>query len=123
MTRREAEALVFESEGRACVRFFRRADGTMMTADCPASRRPLWRAWLGLGVAAVIAIALAVIGRMAPRAEHRTGLRDHLGRAQDVEPIRTVVDWIDPPPPVWVVGKLCVPPPPPVPVNNPPSNP
>lgn len=35
MTRREAEALVRRTEGRLCVRFFRRADGTILTKDCP----------------------------------------------------------------------------------------
>ena len=35
MTRREAENLLISSEGRLCVRFFRRADGTMLTKNCP----------------------------------------------------------------------------------------
>src|SRR5688500_1287098 len=35
MTRREAESLVTNSEGRLCVRFFRRADGSILTRDCP----------------------------------------------------------------------------------------
>jgi hypothetical protein len=35
MTRREAEALVTSTEGRLCVRFFRRADGTILTRNCP----------------------------------------------------------------------------------------
>lgn len=35
MTRDEAEALVMNAEGRLCIRFHRRADGSVMTADCP----------------------------------------------------------------------------------------
>ena len=35
MTRRDAETLIQDHEGRLCVRFFRRADGTVLTADCP----------------------------------------------------------------------------------------
>lgn len=35
MTRREAEDLLINSEGRLCVRFFRRADGTILTKNCP----------------------------------------------------------------------------------------
>ncbi len=35
MTRREAENLLINSEGRLCVRFFRRADGTILTKNCP----------------------------------------------------------------------------------------
>jgi hypothetical protein len=40
MTRREAENLLINSEGRLCVRFFRRADGTVLTKNCPVG----WRA-------------------------------------------------------------------------------
>ncbi|MEJ7848771.1 MAG: hypothetical protein WKF92_11855 [Pyrinomonadaceae bacterium] len=35
MTRREAENLLLNSEGRLCVKFFRRADGTVLTKNCP----------------------------------------------------------------------------------------
>jgi hypothetical protein len=35
MTRREAESLLEQSEGRLCVRYYRRADGTILTKDCP----------------------------------------------------------------------------------------
>lgn len=35
MSRDEAEALVMNAEGRLCVRFYRRADGSVITADCP----------------------------------------------------------------------------------------
>lgn len=35
MTRRDAEDLIRNWEGRLCVRFYRRADGTVLTEDCP----------------------------------------------------------------------------------------
>lgn len=35
MTRKEAENLLINSEGRLCVRFYRRADGTILTQNCP----------------------------------------------------------------------------------------
>ena len=35
MSRGEAERLVASAEGRLCVRFYRRADGTILTQDCP----------------------------------------------------------------------------------------
>jgi hypothetical protein len=35
MTREEAENLVTNAEGRLCVRFYRRADGTVITENCP----------------------------------------------------------------------------------------
>lgn len=35
MTRLEAESLITNADGRLCVRIYRRADGTVLTADCP----------------------------------------------------------------------------------------
>jgi hypothetical protein len=34
MTRAEAEALLLEKQGKLCARYYRRSDGTIMTADC-----------------------------------------------------------------------------------------
>src|SRR5919199_1604908 len=41
MTKREAEALITNSEGRLCVRFYRRADGSVLTRNCPVGLRAL----------------------------------------------------------------------------------
>jgi hypothetical protein len=43
MTRTEAEALIANTEGRLCVRFYRRADGTVLTRNCPVGLRALKR--------------------------------------------------------------------------------
>lgn len=39
MTRRAAETLIRETEGHVCTRFYRRADGTILTQDCPVGLR------------------------------------------------------------------------------------
>ena len=39
MTRREAERLVASAEGRLCVRYYRRADGSILTRNCPVGLR------------------------------------------------------------------------------------
>ena len=39
MTRPEAERLIMQTEGRLCVRFYRRADGTILTQNCPVGLR------------------------------------------------------------------------------------
>jgi hypothetical protein len=39
MTADQAQALVNEKEGKVCVRFYRRKDGTMLTSDCPVGVR------------------------------------------------------------------------------------
>jgi hypothetical protein len=43
MTRREAEVLLTRTEGRLCVRFYRRADGTILTNNCPVGLRAIKR--------------------------------------------------------------------------------
>jgi hypothetical protein len=43
MTKREAETLLAKTEGRLCVRYYRRADGTILTRNCPVGLRALKR--------------------------------------------------------------------------------
>lgn len=43
MTRREAENLILQTEGNLCVRFYRRADGSVLTADCPVGWQAIKR--------------------------------------------------------------------------------
>ena len=39
MTRAEAESFIASGEGRLCVRFYRRADGSILTDNCPVGLR------------------------------------------------------------------------------------
>ena len=41
MTKREAEGLVANAEGRLCVRYYQRADGSILTRNCPVGLRAL----------------------------------------------------------------------------------
>jgi hypothetical protein len=43
MSKRDAEALIMGAEGKLCVRYYRRADGTILTANCPAGLQILKR--------------------------------------------------------------------------------
>ena len=43
MSRGEAEALIARTEGRLCMRLYRRADGTVITRDCPVGLRAVRR--------------------------------------------------------------------------------
>ncbi len=43
MTRSEAESLISRNEGRLCVRFYRRHDGSIITKDCPVGLRAIRR--------------------------------------------------------------------------------
>jgi hypothetical protein len=62
MTRREAEALLQETEGRLCARLYRRADGTILTENCPAGLRAIGRRvsrFAGAAMSAVAALSSA----------------------------------------------------------------
>lgn len=58
MTATEAENLLLNSEGRLCVRFFKRADGTVLTEDCPVG----WQAFKRRASRISTAVASLFIG-------------------------------------------------------------
>src|SRR5437763_16075542 len=60
MTRDEAESLIARNEGRLCVRFYRRTDGTIITRDCPVGLRAI-RDRVSYWTKAVIAAALTFL--------------------------------------------------------------
>lgn len=64
LTRDEAEDLIRGAEGRLCVRFYRRRDGTVLTQDCPVGLRAVRRrlALLGAGLAAGLSAVAAFVG-------------------------------------------------------------
>ena len=66
MTREEAEALLSRAEGKVCVRFYRRADGTVSTLDCAPRRfeklRKRTRRALAFAAAMVVSTVSAVLG-------------------------------------------------------------
>ena len=55
MSRQEAEDLITKAEGRLCVRFYQKADGSVLTQNCPVGlkaikRRVAWVAQVVLGM-------------------------------------------------------------------------
>ena len=60
MTRDEAESLIAANEGRLCVRFYRRNDGSIITQDCPVGLRAM-RARVSYWTKAVAAAALTFL--------------------------------------------------------------
>ena len=65
MDREKAEELVRGAEGRLCVRFWKRADGTMITRDCPKGLNVRQRriAWVMLAVLGLLSMAAPTFGR------------------------------------------------------------
>jgi hypothetical protein len=66
MTRAEAESLIARNEGRLCVRFYRRRDGSIITNDCPIGLRAIRRRMSSV----VRAISSMVIGLFAGLGVH-----------------------------------------------------
>jgi hypothetical protein len=56
MTKKDAESLVLNTEGRLCVRYYTRADGTILTGNCPVGLRALKRRVSGLSRAFVSSV-------------------------------------------------------------------
>ncbi|HJX84539.1 MAG TPA: carboxypeptidase-like regulatory domain-containing protein [Candidatus Angelobacter sp.] len=59
MTEREIQTLITKSQGRLCGRIYRRADGTMLTQDCPRGLRAVARR-VSRTVAAVMTAVMSV---------------------------------------------------------------
>lgn len=84
MTKSEAERLVVQAEGRLCVRFYRRADGTILTKNCPVGLRALKKRAAKVATASVSAALSFFTGILAA-----TGLREQ-PIVQPVKIIETV---------------------------------
>jgi hypothetical protein len=71
MTKQDAERLVSQAEGRLCVRYYRRADGTILTRNCPVGLRALKRRLTRIATATASAVISFCAGILAV-----TGLRE-----------------------------------------------
>ncbi len=56
MTKKDAETLILNTEGRLCVRYYHRADGTILTGNCPVGLRALKRRVSGFSRAVVSSV-------------------------------------------------------------------
>jgi hypothetical protein len=107
LTRDEAQELVRTHEGRLCGRFFKRADGTLITADCPVGLRAIRLRVVRAVAAAGALLLLLTAGAVSALAGKSKGQPAEAG------PVETVSQWIEPPPPVAFMGDVCLPAPPP----------
>jgi len=90
MTRADAESLIARTEGRLCVRFYRRSDGSIITKDCPVGLRAIRRrmSYVAKAISSTVMGLLAglgvygVVSSFVPIASQRT-----MGvMARDVDP-------------------------------------
>ena len=114
MTREEAESLIRKKEGTLCVRFARRADGTLVTDDCPVGLR-VKRTKRGGFILALLAVLIpnpvADLIKRASASALRTvpvlSMMEHTPTGEKV------FAWLDPEPvETMTVGMIAFPPPP-----------
>ncbi len=112
MTTQEALDLIKRTEGNLCVRMLQRADGTVITKDCPVglatARAKLARVACRVGAVAATIIAAAVLGKSRSPFEDRTGLT----ASDPFYSIASVFGRVTPNR-SFIMGKMCVPPAPP----------
>ena len=114
MTRDEAESFVAGASGRTCVRLFRRADGTVLTRDCPVGLRAMRLRFIRAAAALAGMILALVTGTLFAGRLKSAG--SDLRR-----PVETYAEWIEPGSTFMpVMGVMWCPPPvqqPPLPVE------
>jgi len=81
MSKYEAESLIARTEGRLCVRFYRRKDGSILTDNCPVGLRALKRCALRIKTAVASSVLGFLAGIGSNVATNRVGsyLLDRLG--------------------------------------------
>jgi hypothetical protein len=110
MPRDEAEALVREKEGRLCVRFYQRQDGTVLTADCPVGvrrRRLRQRVWAS--VSSFAASAAMVLGLFGGRARADLAIDGKKPTQRHAAHVTAPMGGTVAPPP-RLMGKVALPP-------------
>lgn len=88
MSRREAENLLMNSEGRLCVRFYRRADGSVLTKDCPVGWQAIKRR-VSRAATAFASFAFAAFGGI--------GLTNYFAKASQPNTMGLIVSGVENP--------------------------
>jgi hypothetical protein len=96
MTADEAATLIERADGRLCVRLYKRADGTVITRDCPVGLRATMRR-LRRRAGAVLAAALSLTAVVTSR--------ETFAMAQDGRAASEQKEQKDPP----IMGKIAIP--------------
>lgn len=117
MKRREAEQLISDHTGRLCIQLHRRADGTVVTADCSVARSLARRARAGMVLsgtlakvvaAGTIAMVLGGVGLMRT-GKWSAGAAGQWVRNLDGEAASALREFLWPSQPPQVAGGLVVP--------------
>jgi len=102
MSDEEVTSLIREKEGSLCVRLFQRADGTLLTSDCPVGLRAVRRR-----LARAIGALAACFGMLLTAATFGAAGRLSPWRLRETQPFSRIANWLAPPAPLF--GAICVP--------------
>ncbi len=107
MTRLEAETLIREKEGQLCVRFFQRADGTMLTTNCPVgTKNPRRRGRVSVALLTILAAPfLMVSAALAGTHSVKSNLVDSL---RNTPVVGVLVNKLSPQPLSTMTGAVAV---------------
>lgn len=118
MPRADAESLIARTEGRLCVRFYRRSDGSIITKDCPVGLRALRRRMSSVAkaISSTVMGLLAglgvygVVSNVVPVAQQRTmGVMAREIAPPDVVLVQGGIRPPEPRPPGLTMGRMPVP--------------
>jgi hypothetical protein len=109
LTKKEAAALIQAKEGRLCIRFYQRADGTLLTADCPIGLGHAWkrvRKLLAAGPALILftLINIAALARSENPSQYRSRFLNDVTTAKDLIKKKLGLN-----PPPCMLGEMSVP--------------
>jgi hypothetical protein len=98
LTREQAAALITEHAGDLCVRFYQRADGTILTRDCAVGARRRRRRRVIAGAAAVLAGGAAFAARLVHDDTEATLPDVVIGRDEPTEITEQATNFDEAPP-------------------------
>lgn len=115
MSRADAERLVGHSEGRLCVRYYKRTDGSIITQNCPVGLRALKRRVSRIATAISSVMLSFLAGAGIDLLRHRTVMGDMVitGAMVSKERLPLPVPPITPTPPLqpeheFTMGKMVL---------------
>jgi hypothetical protein len=106
MPREDGEAFVSQAEGRTCIRLYRRADGTVLTRDCPVGLRAVRQRFVR-SIAALAGMIVALLSGTVFGGRLKIAGLENLKK-----PSRAFAEWIEPGSTTVTMGEFCLPPPP-----------
>ena len=113
MTREQASNLLAEKEGRLCVRYFQREDGTILTEDCSVVRASRARRHAAtMAMFCIMFLACGVLAQSGYSLSHSDFELVRNSYVYQFKPVKAAVDWAEktlappPPPTFFVMGDL-----------------